>query len=300
MRFDLRQLEMIEAVARLGSLTSAADAMAVTQPAISSQMRKLEDQVGIALLEKEGRGVRLTEAGEEVVHHARRVGLVLDDLNESLRQFKSIDKGLLRVAVVSTANYFITKDIAEFRSEHPGVDINLRVANRDTILQLLDQNETDLAITGQPPDDADVVARPFKDNPLVVIAPPHHELVGRHNIEASELARHSFVVREDGSGTRAVMEAAFRQYGFECDISCVLSSNEAVKQAVQAGLGLAVISKQTTDLEVETGRLAILSTETLALMRRWFVVYRNYRRLSPAALAFRERLLTAARNKPPH
>lgn len=292
MRIDLRQLEMIEAIARLGSLTKAADALAVTQPAISIQMRKLEDQVGLALFEREGRGVRLTEAGQDVAHHARRIGNVLDDLKEDLRQFKSIDKGLLRVAVVSTANYFIPRDIAAFREAHPGVEINLRVANRDTILHLLDQNATDLAITGQPPDDADVVARSFKENPLVIIAPPGHELAGRTDIGPADLARFPFVVREPGSGTRAVMERAFRQFGLSCDVACVLSSNEAVKQAVQAGLGLAVISRQTTDLEVETGRLSILHNKSLQLMRRWYVVYRSYRRLSPAALAFRDRLLS--------
>ena len=291
MRIDLRQLEMLDAVARLGTLTLAADALHVTQPAISSQMRKLEAQVGMPLFERDGRGVSLTEAGISVAHHARRVGQLLEDIREDLRQFKDVEQGLLRIAVVSTANYFIPEDIAMFRAAHPGVDINLRVANRDEILEILAANETDLAITGQPPDDADLVARPFKDNELVVIAPPDHPLAGRDDIGPSDLAQFSFVVREQGSGTRRVMERAFLEHGLECKPACVLSSNEAVKQAVQAGLGLAVISRQTIDLELETGRLIMLQSGQLALKREWFLVYRSYRRLSPAALRFRDQLM---------
>ena len=291
MRIDLRQLEMMDAVAQLGTLTRAADALHVTQPAISSQIRKLEEQVGLPLIEREGRGVRLTESGECVAHHAKRISQILEDLRGDLRQFKSVDKGVLRVAVVSTANYFITEDIARFRTTHPGVEINLRVANRDEILEILAANETDLAITGQPPDDADLVARPFKENPLVVIAPPDHPLIGRVSVGPRDLAQFPFVVREHGSGTRRVMERAFLEHGLECGVACVLSSNEAVKQAVQAGLGLAVISRQTIDLELETGRLMTLQSEQLALERQWFLLYRSYRRLSPTALKFRDQLM---------
>ncbi len=291
MRIDLRQLEMLDAVARLGTLTLAADALGVTQPAISSQMRKLEAHAGMALFERDGRGVRLTDAGQSVASHARRVGQVLEDLREDLRQFKDIGQGSLRIAVVSTANYFIPGDIAKFRAAHPGVEINLRVANRDEMLDILAANETDLAIMGQPPDDADLVARPFKDNPLVVIAPADHPLAGRKDVRPADLAKCPFVVREQGSGTRRVMERAFLDHGLECEPACVLSSNEAVKQAVQAGLGLAVISRQTIDLELETGRLTMLQSENLALKRQWFLLYRSYRRLSPAALRFRDQLM---------
>lgn len=291
MKIDLRQLEMLEAVTRLGTLTLAADELNVTQPAISSQMRNLEDQIGMPLFERDGRRVRLTEAGKSVAHHARRVGQILEDIREDLRQFKDVDQGSLRIAVVSTANYFIPEDIATFRKAYPGVEITLRVANRDEILDIMAANEADLAITGQPPDDADLVARPFKDNPLVVIAPTDHPLAGRQDIQPSDLAKYPFVVRELGSGTRRVMERAFLDHGLECRAECVLSSNEAVKQAVQAGMGLAVISRQTIDLELETGRLTMLQSDDLALKRQWFLLYRNYRRLSPAALQFRDQLM---------
>lgn len=291
MRIDFRQLEMLEAVAKFGSITQAADALHVTQPAISIQMRKLEAQVGLPLLERTGRHVQVTEAGLEVVRHSKRIGAVIEDLKENLQQFKGVSKGILRIAVVSTANYFIPDYIAQFRRAHPGVEINLRVANRDHILNLLETNESDLAITGQPPEDSDLVARPFMENPLVVIAAPDHPLVGRKDLTPAQLAKFDFVVREPGSGTRAVMERAFRKHRLECQVSCVMSSNEAVKQAVQAGLGLAVISRQTMELELETDRLAILNCDALSLMRRWYVVYRSFRRLPPAALEFRNNLL---------
>ncbi|MGV6847389.1 MAG: LysR family transcriptional regulator [Marinibacterium sp.] len=291
MKLHLRQLEMIEAVAKHGSLTRAAEAMNVTQPAISIQLRKLEAEVGIALLERSGRNVHLTEAGEEVLHHAQRMTRVLDDLKDNLEQFRGVNRGSLRIAVVSTANYFIPSEIAEFRRTHPGVEVNLHVANRDMILGMLESNTADLAITGQPPDDSDLIARPFKENRLVVIAPPDHPLTKQKTVSPVQLAECPFVVREPGSGTRAVMERAFQAHGISCQISCVLSSNEAVKQAVQAGLGLAVISQQTTELEAETGRLAVLDASDLTPVRQWYIVYRNFRRLPPAALEFRNQLL---------
>lgn len=291
MKIDLRQLEMLTAVADHRSLTLAAKALGVTQPAISIQIRKLEAETGIALFERAGRGVALTEAGREVLDHAQRIGRVLDSLRESLRQHKGLDRGLLRLAVVSTANYFIPGDIAQFRKQHPGIEINLRVANRDSIFKMLEASESDLAITGQPPDTSELIARPFKANPLAVIAAPDHPLAGRPEVSPEQLAAYPFVFREPGSGTRAAMERAFREHGLICRESCVLSSNEAVKQAVQAGLGLAIISGQTTELEIETGRLTILNSPSLSLMRQWYLLYRNFRRLSPPALEFRNHLL---------
>lgn len=292
MLIDLRQLEMLEAVAQHGSVTLAAKALHVTQPAISIQLRKLETELGLALTERAGRGIRLTEAGQEAVQHAHRIGQAIEDLRENMRQYRGLVRGQLRIAVVSTANYFIAADIARFRKQHPGIDINLRVANRDGILEMIEANESDLAVTGQPPDDSELVARRFKPNPLVVIAPPDHPLAGRTDLTPRDLVEHSFVFREPGSGTRGAMVRAFREHGLECRESCVLSSNEAVKQAVQAGLGLAVISQQTTQLELETNRLTVLPCEGLSLTRQWFLVYRNFRRLPPSALEFRNQLLT--------
>ncbi|WP_306006416.1 LysR family transcriptional regulator [Aquicoccus porphyridii] len=182
MKIDLRQLEMLEAVARHQSLTLAAKALHVTQPAISIQLRKLEDELGIALTERDGRGIRITDAGEEVLRHAQRIGRTIEDLCENIRQHRGLVQGHLRIAVVSTANYLITENIARFRKMYPGIKINLQVANRDGVLELVDRNESDLAVSGQPPDDSDLVARRFRPNPLVVIAPPDHPLAGRTNL----------------------------------------------------------------------------------------------------------------------
>ncbi len=294
MRIDLRQLQVLEAVARHGSLTLAARELNVTQPAISIQLRKLEETLGVALTQRAGRGIRLTEAGMETVQHAHRVTQVLDDLQENMRQHRGLVRGELRIAVVSTAHYFIHKDIALFRKRHPQIEVNLQVANRAGVAELMENNESDLAITGQPAQDSDLVARRFKPNPLGVIAPPDHPLAGRTGLTPPDLVAWPFVVREPGSGTRAAMEQAFRAHDLVCQVSCVLPTNEAVKQAVQAGLGLAVISLQTTELEQQAGRLVVLPCTALTLMRQWFLVYRNLRRLPPAAIAFRSQLLDEA------
>lgn len=291
MRIDLRQLEMLTAVAEHGSLTQAAEALHVTQPAISIQLRKLEAELGLALTVRSGRGVRLTEAGQEAVQHARRIERALEDMREDMRQRSGLVRGVLRIAVVSTANYFIAPDIARFRRARPGIEVNLQVANRDGILRMVEENESDLAVTGQPPDDSDLIARGFKPNPLVVIASPDHPLAGRSRLVPNDLVQFPFVFREPGSGTRDATIRAFREHGLECHGSCVLSSNEAVKQAVQAGLGIAVISRQTIQLELEAGRLTVLPCEGLSLMRQWFLVYRSFRNLPPPALEFRNQLL---------
>jgi len=297
MKVDLRELDMLVAVARHQSLTLAAKALHVTQPAISIQLRKLEAELGVALTERAGRGIRLTKAGEEAVQHAQRIQRAVDDLRENMREHRGLVRGQLRIAVVSTANYFIAKDIAQFRKRHPRIEINLRVANRDGILEMIEANESDIAVTGQPPDDSELVARRFRPNPLVVIAPPDHSLAGRKDLTPEEVASHPFVVREPGSGTRAAMVRAFQEHGLECRESCVLSSNEAIKQAVQAGLGLAIISQETIQLELETGILATLPCDALSLTRQWFLIYRSFRRLPPPALEFRNQLLTTISRK---
>lgn len=292
MRLDLRHLDALQAIADRKSLTLAAHDLGVTQPAISIQMKKLEHELGVSLFERVGRGVELTEAGREVLQHARRIGRVVEDLRENLRQYRELGRGELRIAVVSTANYFISDHIARFRKDHPGVGINLFVANLGGVFNLIEANEADLAITGRPPEDAEFVAQRFMQNPLGIIAPPDHPLVGRADLAPQDLLDYPFVFREPGSGTRAAMERAFHEHGLECRASCVLSTNEAVKQAVQAGLGIAVISKQTIELEVVTGRLALIECSGLSLMRQWFLAYRNFRRLPPAALSFRNQLLS--------
>lgn len=298
MHITLRQLRTFEAVARNNSISRAATEMHLTQPAVSMQMKQLEEQIGLALVEQVGKRLFLTEAGQELRAHASDIASRMTDLNVAMDQFRGLERGLLRLAVVSTANYFLPALIAEFHKHHPGVRISLQVANRDYVLSALAENSTDLAITGQPPDRIDVVAKHFMDNLLVVIAAPGHALASQESISLKRLAEETLVVREVGSGTRAAMERHFAAHRIAYRTGCELSTNEALKQAVRAGLGLGVVSVQTIELELRTQCLRVLPVEGFPIVRKWFVVHRTHKRLSAAARTFREMLLALDPNAP--
>ncbi len=292
MHITLRHLRIFESVARYSSISRAARELHLTQPAVSMQVKQLEEQVGLPLVDQVGRRLVITEAGQELRRHAQAIAARMIELNGAMDQFRDLERGLIRIAVVSTANYFLPRIIAQFSAQHPGVRISLRVANRETVLAALADNHTDLAITGQPPDTLDVVAQNFMENPLVVIAPAGHALSGRSKIAFRRLAEETLVMREPGSGTRAAMERAFSERSLEWRAGCELGTNEAIKQAVQAGLGLAVVSAQTVQLELETGRLAVLQVEGFPIIRHWYVVHRTDKRLSASTQAFRAMLLS--------
>ena len=292
MHITLRHLRTFEAVARYSSISRAARELHLTQPAVSMQVKQLEEQVGLPLVDQVGRRLVITEAGNELRRHAQVIAARMVELNGAMDQFRDLERGVLRIAVVSTANYFLPHIIAQFSAQHPGVRISLRVANRETVLSALADNHTDLAITGQPPDTLDVVAQNFMENPLVVIAPAGHSLAGRRKIPFRRLAEETLVMREPGSGTRAAMERAFSEQSLEWRAGCELGTNEAIKQAVQAGLGLAVVSAQTVQLELETGRLVVLQVEGFPIIRHWYVVHRTDKRLSASTQAFRAMLLS--------
>ena len=291
MHITLRHLKTFEAVAACGSISRAATELHLTQPAVSMQMKQLEEQIGLPLLEQVGKRMFLTEAGHELQGHARDIAARMVDLNASMDQFRSLDRGLLRLAVVSTANYFLPRLIADFNRRHPGVRVSLQVANREFVLSALADNSTDLAITGRPPDSADVVGQHFIDNPLVVIAAPGHRLAAAPAVALRQMADETLVVREPGSGTRAAMERHFAAHGMAYRAGCEFGTNEALKQAVRAGLGLGVVSAQTIELELQAGCLAVLPVEGFPIVRQWYVLHRTHKRLSPAARTFREMLL---------
>jgi DNA-binding transcriptional LysR family regulator len=291
MHITLRQLRIFEAVARFSSISRAASELHLTQPAVSMQIKQLEEQIGLPMLEQIGKRLFLTEAGLELRTHAQRFSRQMHELKMAMDQFRGLERGLLGLAVVSTANYFLPPLIATLSEQHPGMRISLQVGNRESVLAALADNRTDLAITGQPPESADLIALPFKDNPLVVIAAPAHRFARLGSIPIKELARETFVAREPGSGTRAVIERHFAEMGVEPSPGCEFNTNEAIKQAVQAGLGLAVVSQQTIEIELETRRLVVLPVEGFPIMRRWYVVHRSDKRLSAAAAAFVELLL---------
>lgn len=300
MHITLRQLRIFEAVANHLSISRAAADLHLTQPAVSMQMKQLEEQLGVALIEQVGRRMTLTDAGREVRGHARDIAKHMAELGLAMEQFRNVQRGVLRLAVVSTANYFLAPVVAEFHRRYPSVRLMLKVANRETVLAQLADNSTDLAITGQPPDSLDLVAQHFMENPLVVIAPPSHPLAAESHVSLQRLAAETLVVREPGSGTRAATERHFTEYGQTCRAGCQLSTNEALKQAVRAGLGLGVVSAQTIELELQTGCLVVLPVENFPIVRRLFVAHRTHKRLSAAALTFRQLLLALDPNPPVH
>jgi DNA-binding transcriptional LysR family regulator len=296
MNITLRQLRIFEAVARLGSISRAAAEVHLTQPAVSMQVKQLEEQLGLQLLELVGKRLCLTDAGHELRAHAEIIVAQMADLGAAMEQYRGVDRGFIRLSVLSTANYFLPRLIARFAESHPGVRISLQVANREAVLTALADNRTDLAITGQPPDSADVTSQYFMDNPLVVIAAPAHPLARLDHVGLRQLETETLVLREPGSGTRATVERYFTASGLAYRPGCELSSNEAVKQAVQAGLGLGIVPVQTLELELETERLVVLPVEGFPLIRQWFVVHRSDKRLSAAAQAFRTLLLANNRH----
>jgi DNA-binding transcriptional LysR family regulator len=291
MHVTLRQLRVFERVAQHLSLTRAAEELHLTQPAVSMQLRQLEDQVGLRLVEQFGRKLQLTEAGVDLLQHARRVQAEVDELVAAMKARRGLQRGRVRLAVVSTANYFIPAVIAAFRRRHPAIGVELSVGNREQVFRQLADNAVDLTVAGQPPDQFDCEAERVMDNPLVVIAAPDHALVGRRRIGLAELAMHPLVLREPGSGTRAAFLRLLAEQGIDVRVACELPSVEAVKQAVQAGLGVGVVSQQSVELEVAAGRLNVLPVTGFPMLRQWFVMHRSGKPLSLAAEAFRRCLV---------
>jgi molybdate transport repressor ModE-like protein len=290
MQITLRQLRIFEAVAKHGSISRAAMELGLTQPAVSMQIKQMEDQLGLVVVEQVGKKFALTEAGQELCFHATRIGDQTAAMVTAMEQFRELERGVLRVAVVSTANYFLPPIIASFSKAHPGVRVSLRVANREAVLASVSSNEAELAILGHTPERADMVSQYFMDNPLVVIAAPNHPLAAADRLDLRMIEDEILVVREQGSGTRAAMERFFAEYGINHQPGCELNTNEAIKQAVQAGLGIGVVPAQTIELELRTGQLVVLPFKGFPIVRRWFVIHRGDKRLSSAAQAFRTRL----------
>lgn len=294
MNVTFRQLQVFAAVARHLSFTRAARELHLTQPAVSMQIKQLEDQVGLPLFDHLGKKVYLTEAGQEMFHYSRTIALQLKEAAEVFEQLKGVQRGRLEITVASTANYFASRLLAMFNQRYPGVSFSLDVTNRETLLRQLADNEKELAIMGRPPVEAELVAEPFADNPLVVITAPNHPLATQQRIPLQRLQEENFVVREQGSGTRTAMERFFAQRGIQLKTAMEMNNNEAIKQAVQAGLGLGIVSTHTLELELEAGRLVVLDIRDFPIMRHWYIVHRQGKRLTPVAQAFRQFVLGEA------
>jgi DNA-binding transcriptional LysR family regulator len=291
MRFSLRQLHIFEAVARHLSYTRAAEELFLTQPAVFTQVKQLEDSVGLPLLERIGKQLHLTAAGNEVLAAGRETRDALERLEMRLADMQGLKRGKLRVAIVTTAKYLVPRLLGEFCARYPGIEAALTVTNREKLLARLAANEDDLVVLGTPPDNLDVVAMPIADNPLVVLARNDHPLAGTKPITLTRLAKEPFIMREPGSGTRLTAERHFAERGLTLKIRMELGSNEAIKQAIAGGLGVSILSSHALALEGESGLLQPLNVKGFPLMRQWYVAYPAGKHLSSVAEAFLGHLL---------
>ena len=288
----LRQLQIFEAVARLGGYTRAAEALHLTQPTVSMQVKKLADAVKLPLIEQTGRTFLLTAAGQDVYRAACEVLGCMVDLEDAVAEHTGEVAGEMRIAVVTTAKYFMPHLLGAFIQRYPKVVPRLVVSNRARILQRLKRSEDELLIMGQVPEQLPVNAQPFIDNELVVVAQPGHPLAVRRNIPLSELRREHFLVRETGSGTRDAVDALLRSYGVTIEPYMELDSSETIKQGVMAGLGISVLSRHNIRLELAGGHMQVLDVEGFPLVRRWYAVTRQGRPLTHTSQTFIDFILT--------
>jgi DNA-binding transcriptional LysR family regulator len=290
----LRQLQVFEAIVRLGSFTRAAEELFLTQPTVSMQIKKLTDALGLPLFEHVGRNVEPTEAGLALYKSSREVFTTLANLEMTVADIKGLKVGRLRMGVITTAKYLAPEILGEFSRLYPGIDLALKVSNRERIIERMHGNEDDLYIMGQAPEDELAVeAYPFAPNPLVVMAPRDHPLVGRKNIPLSEIVEQPFIMREPGSGIRDATLRLFAAAGLQPRVRMELGSNEAIKHAVVGGLGLAVLSLHTLALEGPDGPVAILDVEQFPIHRQWYIVFPKGKELSLVARTFLEVAVTS-------
>ncbi len=286
-QLTLRQLRIFESVAVERSFSRAAERLHLTQPGVSMHVRDLEARAGLPLIERLGRRCDLTEAGRELLDAARNVSRALEEAQQRIDALQGLRRGRLDIAVISTAKYFAPRLLAAFQTRYPAASIRLAVSNRTQVIDQLNENQVDLAIMGRPPEGSEMIATAFADNPQVVVAPPDHPLVAATSIDPARVVEERFLVREPGSGTRLTMERFFRDAGVAAPAGMEMASNETIKQAVMAGMGLSFLSRHTIDLEIETGRIAVLDVRGLPIVRHWHVAHRADKRLMPIAEAFR-------------
>lgn len=289
-----RQLETFATVARLGSFSRAAEALHLTQPAVSIQVRQITESVGLPLFEQSGREIRLTAAGQELLRTARELDDSWNRFESAVDALKGLKKGRLRVALVTTAKYFLPRMLGAFCQRYPDIEIELEVANRARIIERLRANEDDLYIMSFPPEELDVVATPFLDNPLVVVAPAAYPLPAGP-LSLADLAPHPFLLRETGSGTRKAVDRHLAANGLTLKVKLALGSNEAIRDLVASGMGLAILSRHVLGEHPEQEGLRILEVAGFPLQQPWSVVHLRQKILSLPAHAFMDELLPAVR-----
>lgn len=285
---SLRQLQVFEAVARNLSFTRAAEELFLTQPTVSIQLKQLAEIVGQPLLEQVGKRMYLTDTGRELLKVCRDIFESLSRFEMLVSDMNGVKAGKLRLAVITTAKYFVPRLLGLFCQRYPGIDVSLKVTNRERVLQRMADNQDDLYVLGQPPEHMEVEFEPFLENPLVVLAARNHPLAEKKHILPQRLEEEQFLMREPGSGTRLATEQFFRERGLKLKVRMELGSNEAIKQAVAGGLGIAVLSAHTLALERSTDDLAILDVKGFPIRRHWYLAYPKDKQLSVVALAFLE------------
>lgn len=283
----LRQLRSVQAIFQHGTIAAAARTLGLTAPAVTLQIKQVEDDLGVALFDRTSDGMQLREAGRAALRAADAIETVLRTLEDDIDAIKGVRHGSIRLGVVSTAKYFAPRMIAGFREEYPAIEIKLLVGNREEIIEKLRNYQLDIALMGRPPRAFPVKAGAFGDHPLVMISAPEHPLVQARDIDKARLLEETIIIREQGSGTRSSLEHFFASIPDALDSNVVeMGSNETIKQAVMAGLGIAFISAHTIAFEVEMNRLAVLDVVDMPIRRQWFAVSRSDHAAAPAELAF--------------
>jgi LysR family transcriptional regulator for metE and metH len=285
---SLKQLRVLAAVVRTGSVTGAAQRLNVSPPAVTLQMQLLQEQVGLPLVERSSSGTFPTDAGREIIDAIEHIEVILADCGAKLAEITGTKSGTVSVGVISTAKYFAPRVLGAFTRSHPGIELFLTIGNRSEIIEGLRRGEIEIAIMGRPPNELDVDAEVIGDHPHVIVTSPDHPLAGQPAIDPGLLAHETFLVREPGSGTRSLMEKFFVSADIAPRIGMQIASNETIKQAVIAGLGIAFISGHTVEAELLTNRLVTLQVQGLPIVRQWHVVHLRPRRLMPAAAAVRD------------
>ena len=284
----LHQLRIFHAVAQHNSFARAAEALHLSPPTLSLQVKQLSETLGQPLFEQLGKKIFLTAAGATLAEACADIESRMEQLSQDLSALQGVERGHFKLAILTTVKYTVPKLLGGFCAAHPGIEVAMVVGNRENLLQRVANNLDDLYIMGQPPDNLDLVCEDFADNPLVLVAPPSHPLAGKKRIAPERLAGEPFILREPGSGTRLTAERFFSEKGIRLKTRLEVGSNEAIKQTVAGGLGLAVLSATTVVSELALGELVQLDVRGFPLIRRWHVVYPRGKRLSAATLAFKD------------